>query len=165
MIQSSSQIYTAGCCTKSASMKSAAGSDARFLKSSISNPLTVRHRLPSVPQKNTGNLRPLFFFFEDLSLNIICDLDESTDGYRITKHTKAEQIFADDTTNQTNYAQILYTYLTTSCQATETARLLHMHRNNVLYHIRRMETKYHLHLDQFEERLKLTLAMYAKKRV
>ncbi|MCI8992223.1 MAG: PucR family transcriptional regulator [Eubacterium sp.] len=115
--------------------------------------------------KKYGKSPASFFFFEDLSLNILCDLDESADGYRITKHTKAEQIFADDTANQTNYAQILYTYLTTGCQATETARLLHMHRNNVLYHIRRMETKYHLHLDQFEERLKLTLAMYAKKRV
>lgn len=103
-----------------------------------------------------------FFFFENLSLQILCDLDESPDGYQAARHTKLEQLLADDKANQTNYAQILYTYLTTECQATKAAEILHMHRNNVIYHIRRMETKYHLQLNLFEERLKLALAMYAK---
>lgn len=102
-------------------------------------------------------------FFEQIALQFLCRSDTAGSGYGITKHEKLNRILADDTKNHTCCAQILDTYLKTNCQATETAKLLHMHRNNVIYHIRKMEARYYLQLDDSEERLKLSLAFYAQK--
>lgn len=44
-----------------------------------------------------------------------------------------------DEKHGTNNIQLLYTYLFCDCRATEASAILHMHRNNVLYRISRIE--------------------------
>ncbi len=46
--------------------------------------------------------------------------------------------------NRANIIAILYTYITTGCSYVETARLLFMHRNNVVYHINRLKETLHM---------------------
>lgn len=99
-------------------------------------------------------------FFEDCALTALYQASMQTSGYNILYSLKLEKILKDDYKNGTNYALILKTYLGNDCRATETAAILHMHRNNVIYHIRRMENRYHLNLDDVQEKLKLQLAFY-----
>ena len=65
-----------------------------------------------------------------------------------------------DTENNTHLVQILYAHLVSERRATSTGRLLHMHRNNVLYHISRIEEITGINLDDYWVRIKLMLAFH-----
>lgn len=67
----------------------------------------------------------------------------------------------NDRKNGTNMAFILYTYLQNERKPTDTAKVLHMHRNNVIYHIGRIEKAYGLDLDDPYARLRLLLSYKA----
>lgn len=54
---------------------------------------------------------------------------------------------------------ILKTYLTSNCNFTDTAEALHMHRNNVIYHLKRMENLYHFDLSNYKDRFRLELTI------
>lgn len=63
-----------------------------------------------------------------------------------------------DQKNGTDLFNILYTYLTSDRKFTETAKILHMHRNNVLYHIRNIQEKFDINLDLRKTRLELLVS-------
>ena len=65
-----------------------------------------------------------------------------------------------DKENNTRLVQVLYAHLISERRATASGRLLHMHRNNVLYHISRIEEIMGIDLDDYWVRLKLTLAFH-----
>ena len=65
-----------------------------------------------------------------------------------------------DREHGSNNAQILFAYLVAERRATQAGELLHMHRNNVLYHIPRIEEQIGLSLDDYWVRLKLLLAFH-----
>ena len=58
----------------------------------------------------------------------------------------------------TNNCEVLYTYLLNERRATETANSLHMHRNNVVYRINRIEEMLGISLDDKTTRLNLTMS-------
>lgn len=47
----------------------------------------------------------------------------------------------------TNIAQMIWTYISHGRNATETAKLMHVHRNTVLYHLSRIEKQYDISFD------------------
>ena len=57
--------------------------------------------------------------------------------------------------------QLLYTYLANQCNATSTARQLHMHRNNVIYRIARLQERYNLDLEDYIQRTLLLMCCIA----
>lgn len=61
----------------------------------------------------------------------------------------------------TEYAKLLYTYLMNECRPTDTARVLHMHRNNVIYHVERLSDQLGVDLGDPETRLRLLLSYKA----
>ncbi len=63
-----------------------------------------------------------------------------------------------DTAHKTNNLQLLRTYLWYERKATETASVVHMHRNNVLYRIGRIEKLIGLSLDDYPTRLALEIS-------
>ena len=63
-----------------------------------------------------------------------------------------------DRQKSTNYAHLLYTYLINECKPTDTARLLHMHRNNVIYHVERLSEQLGVDLSDPATRLRLLLS-------
>ena len=65
-----------------------------------------------------------------------------------------------DAENDTRLVQVLYVYLLCERRATSAGRLLHMHRNNVLYHVSRIEEILGVSLDDYWVRLKLQLAFH-----
>lgn len=63
-----------------------------------------------------------------------------------------------DEQRNTQYGVLLYTYLMNECRPTDTARVLHMHRNNVIYHIERLSEQLGVDLEDPETRLRLLLS-------
>lgn len=68
-----------------------------------------------------------------------------------------DQIRRYDIDHKTDYYRILYIFLSFDRQFTKTASLLHMHRNNVIYHIGRISDIFSLDLEDPGERLRLLL--------
>lgn len=68
-----------------------------------------------------------------------------------------ERILEYDAENGTDYYNILYAYLSTERNFTKAAPYLHMHRNNVIYHIRRICHTFELDLENPGERLRLLM--------
>lgn len=62
-----------------------------------------------------------------------------------------------DRTHNTRNALIVRTFLEENCRITETAERLHMHRNNIVYHIQRIQTQYHIDFSSQMERLNLQM--------
>lgn len=62
-----------------------------------------------------------------------------------------------DSEHKTDYYRILFIFLSFDRQFTKTANLLHMHRNNVIYHIGRICDIFSLDLDDPGQRLRLLL--------
>lgn len=62
-----------------------------------------------------------------------------------------------DMDHHTDYYRILYVFLSLERNFTKVATVLHMHRNNVIYHAKRMSDIFGLDLDNPNQRLKLLL--------
>ena len=60
-----------------------------------------------------------------------------------------------DKKNNTDNYHILYTYLQSNRKTTEAAKVLHMHRNNVTYRVKRIEELFGLDLEDPQMRLKV----------
>ena len=58
----------------------------------------------------------------------------------------------DDRNFGTNNLHLLHVYLANKCNATIASRLLHMHRNNVIYRINKIEEKYRIDLNSSLQR-------------
>lgn len=71
---------------------------------------------------------------------------------------KLLDIYRQDQKHQTNLHNILRTYISCDRKYTVAAEMLHMHRNNVVYHIGRMVEQYDIDLDNVDERLYLTIS-------
>lgn len=76
-------------------------------------------------------------------------------------HHQFKCMLDDDAKSETNNAQLLYVYLSHECNATVTARALHMHRNNVIYRINKLKEKYSIDLDDSGQRLLIQLLCLA----
>lgn len=89
------------------------------------------------------------YFFDNFNFDIYCPatfravLEDSRSGSAVAN------------------AQLLYTYLANQCNATSTARQLHMHRNNVIYRIARLQERYSLDLDDYIQRTLLLMCCIA----
>ncbi|MGL4668155.1 MAG: PucR family transcriptional regulator, partial [Saezia sp.] len=68
------------------------------------------------------------------------------------------QLKEADIQKNTDYAGLLYTYLLNERKPTDTARHLHMHRNNVIYHADRISGYLGVNLDDPKVRLRLLIA-------
>lgn len=63
----------------------------------------------------------------------------------------------DDLECATSQMSVVLTYLAYNCKATPTAEALHMHRNNVLYHLGQIKQRYGIDLDDAEMRFEVAL--------
>lgn len=70
-----------------------------------------------------------------------------------------KQIAAKRQTGTASPLEILTVYLENDRQLTQAAEALHMHRNNVLYHITKLEKEYNLELDDSDQRLHLLISL------
>jgi sugar diacid utilization regulator len=68
------------------------------------------------------------------------------------------KLYSADRQNHLNNLKLLYIFLLTERQYVLTAKVLHMHRNNVYYHISRLQEHLQLDLDDAQARCQLLLA-------
>ena len=68
------------------------------------------------------------------------------------------KLYAFDRENKTDNLKLLYGYLINERSASKTASAMHMHRNNVIYRIKRIEHIIKINLDEYHYRFKLLLS-------
>ena len=74
-----------------------------------------------------------------------------------SEYRALEKLQENDSKRGTNNLKLLYYYLINERKASETAKLLHMHRNNVIYRISKIEEIIKLDLEDPDVRLRLLL--------
>ena len=80
-------------------------------------------------------------------------------NWRDSTYYKAlKTLYEHDKLHGTNNLQLLRTYLWYERKATETGQVLHMHRNNVIYRISRIEQLVGLSLDDHETRIGIEMS-------
>lgn len=83
-----------------------------------------------------------------------------------TKASKALKTLADhDARHGTNNLQLLFVYLTNERRASDTAKIMHMHRNNVIYRVGKIADMINMDLSDCGVRFRLLLAyeIYRRK--
>jgi hypothetical protein len=73
------------------------------------------------------------------------------------------ELYEADIEKNTNNLEVLYTFLMNERRATETATCLHMHRNNVVYRISRIEEMLGVDLNDFLTRQNLSMSFMMLK--
>jgi hypothetical protein len=68
------------------------------------------------------------------------------------------KVWLSDQYDNSNNLQLMHAYLTSGLRASETAKNMYMHRNNVLYRIERLKEKFGFDFDDPEQCFKLLLA-------
>lgn len=111
--------------------------------------LASRGRLSENMLENTRR-EDRIFYFRDYHLYSMLSGKERDLGL-------LDKIRKYDFDNNTNYYQILYIFLSLERSYTKVAAILHMHRNNVIYHTKRMEEIFSLDLDDPAQRLRLLM--------
>ncbi len=90
-----------------------------------------------------------------------CMLDQSEDTQKLWITSKYGKMLLElyrlDMEKNMNDFEILYVYLMNERRTTKTANCLHMHRNNVVYRINRIENMLNINLDNKQTRMNLVL--------
>ncbi|MCL2200810.1 MAG: helix-turn-helix domain-containing protein [Oscillospiraceae bacterium] len=103
------------------------------------------------------------FYYNDVYIYLMLHFAQAGSFDALTntlQNNLLKKLIAYDSENNTQLVQILYAHLVSERRATSSGKLLHMHRNNVLYHISRIEEITGLDLNDYWTRLKLMLAFH-----
>lgn len=109
--------------------------------------------------ERSGNV----FYYTDVYIYLALHFAQSGtfDALSNTFYNNAlKRLMEYDKENNTRLVQVLYAHLASERRATASGKLLHMHRNNVLYHISRIEEITGIDLNDYWARLKLILAFH-----
>ena len=118
-----------------------------------------REMLMATAIERSGNV----FYYNDVYIHLALHFAQSGtfNAFNNTFHNNAlKKLIEYDRENNTRLVQILYAHLASERRATASGKLLRMHRNNVLYHISRIEEITGINLDDYWARLKLMLAFH-----
>jgi sugar diacid utilization regulator len=100
------------------------------------------------------------YFFNRIIIYSI--LGEGNDNVKLWRHTKyytiLKTLYEYDQTHKSSTLYMLYVYLITERSATETSAALNMHRNNVIYHINRIQEMLNIDLSRHEVRQLILLS-------
>lgn len=98
------------------------------------------------------------FFYQDYFIYHILSVCSKELQLESLCDQKLLQIWKRDHQKNTRSTKLLFTYLQNNCRPTDTATALHMHRNNVIYHIERLSEQYSLDLKDPETCLRLLIS-------
>ncbi len=91
-----------------------------------------------------------------------CLLGEGRDNISLWRHTKfytmLKRLHEYDKAHKSSLFYMLYVYLITERSATDTSAALSMHRNNVIYHINRIQDMLEVDLDRSDIRQLILLS-------
>ena len=105
------------------------------------------------------------FWYSDYYVYCMLDAARQVIPERELIHHLYRTLAKEDQENHTEYLSLLLTFLRNERNYTNTGKELHMHRNNVIYHIQRLEERYSFSLDDPELRFQLLISEYAHKMI
>jgi DNA-binding PucR family transcriptional regulator len=101
----------------------------------------------------------LFRYDDNLAFYLLGENERSHSIWKDSTYAQAlRTLWEYDKQHNTDNLQLLYTYLRCERKATDASQRLHMHRNNVVYRISRIQELLGLDLDDEQVRLCLTLS-------
>lgn len=107
---------------------------------------------------DTKNKR-VFEYDDNLPYYLLGENEHSKSIWKDSSYAQALRTLREyDQQHNTDNLQLLFTYLRCERRATETSQLLHMHRNNVVYRVGRIEELLGISLDDPNVRLCITLS-------
>ena len=98
------------------------------------------------------------YTFEDYGLYVMLRTVESSESLIRYLHPALPKLSEYDRENGSDLELTLYTYLKCACNTTETADRLFLHRNSVIYRLRRIEELCGIDLDDTDLRFRLRLS-------
>lgn len=102
---------------------------------------------------------PLYFFQDRVLYGILGEHPGNAEIWQYSTCYRAlHELWLGDRNHGTNNFQLLRVYLHNERKATETGQILHMHRNNVIYRIGKLEILMDLDLNDYNTRLGLEMS-------
>lgn len=111
-----------------------------------------------LPQEDTSD--PYFFYDENSLSDLFIQKDKEEILFDYCEPAVLDLLHQKTKKSQQSL-RILYAYLRNDRKMTDAANLLHMHRNNVIYHIRQLSETYGLDFDDPDLRERLMLSFHA----
>lgn len=98
------------------------------------------------------------YTFEDYGMYVMFRTVSDIEDLSRYLHPALPKLAEYDRKNGTNLELTLHTYLKNSCSTTNTAKALYLHRNSVIYRLRRIEELCDIDLDDTDARFRLRLS-------
>lgn len=98
------------------------------------------------------------YTFEDYGMYVMFRKVAEQDDLSRYLHPALPKLSRYDAENGANLEITLHTYLKKSCSTTDTAKTLYLHRNSVIYRLRRIEELCDIDLDDTDTRFRLRLS-------
>ena len=98
------------------------------------------------------------FTFEDYGMYVMFSTVSETDDLTRYLHPALPKLAKYDDENGANLEKTLHTYLKNSCNTTDTAEALFLHRNSVIYRLHRIEELCDIDLGDTDTRFRLRLS-------
>jgi len=95
--------------------------------------------------------------YEDILVDHMIDCFYAEHPFELYCPETFLQLLEDDKNTGSNNLVLLHTYLSNNCNATAVSRILHMHRNNVIYRIDKIGARYQFNLTDGNTRLLLQI--------
>lgn len=119
------------------------------------------HYLQSLEALNLGthiDSEATIYAYEDYAIYHIAKVCADTSDLKKFCHPKLEYLMNYDAEHKTSFTDSLYTYLKHSRNITKTAKALHLHRNSMIYHLKRIEEILNFSLSDNETLLHIELS-------
>ena len=112
----------------------------------------------SISFRITSNCKSdIYCFYKDFYLFHIFELCKSEISLLSFCHLELLKLKDDKGAKSNNYFEMIGTFLECNCNITATAEKLFMHRNNIVYHIKHIESLYNLDFNNSQERFHMLL--------
>ncbi len=98
------------------------------------------------------------YTYDDYAIYHIAKVCAESSDLRRFYHPKLEYLMEYDAEHKTSFTDSLYTYLKHSRNITNTAKALHLHRNSMIYHLKRIEEILNFSLSDNEMLLHIELS-------
>ncbi len=128
-----------------------------YIQAENIKPILSGYIIKQNAQRNSAADTPVFFFEDYWTIDLMFQNPVKNKTFFYCEPCLLE-LLEKNTKKSRQQLRILYEYLNCDRNYTDVANKLDMHRNNVIYHIKNMEERYHLDLDQASTRLKLLLS-------
>ena len=101
---------------------------------------------------------PGLFLYRDYYMDHVANLFTQKESLETFCHPQLKILLDYDAANQTDYARILYTWLTSERNMATTAKELFLHRNTLIYRMKKINTMINVDFDDYYERQRIILS-------